>query len=152
MMSLRKISYFSVLIFNLFILCNCSTTANLYPVQGPLSEIKPLPIIEATVTGIAGNTGGISLVLPSGEKCKGKWSSAAGSSVQVGTVNLFSQYGSIFGTGFLVGNNPGMNRGEAIVIGENGTVIEIEFYTGSGTANGFGLGKDNNGNVYRVLF
>ena len=134
------------------VIIGCSTTANLYPVQGPMAQIKPIPVIKARVSGIMGNTGGISLVLPDGEKCDGKWSSAAGSSVNVGTVNLFSQYGSVFGTGFSVSNNPGVNRGEAIIIGEKGTVIEVEFYTGSGTANGFGLAKDNRGNIYKVLF
>ncbi len=88
--------------------CGCSTTANLYPVKGPLSEVKPLPVIRARVDGIMGN--------------------------------------------YTVGNKPGENRGQAIVIGERGTVIEVEFYTGSGTANGFGLAKDNKGNIYKVLF
>lgn len=45
-----------------------------------------------------------------------------------------------------------MNRGEAIIVGNKGTIIEVEFYTGSGTANGFGLAKDNHGNIYKVLF
>ncbi len=39
-----------------------------------------------------------------------------------------------------------------MIIGTRGTVIEVEFYTGSGTANGFGLAKDNKGNIYKVLF
>lgn len=130
----------------------CGTTANLYPVQGPLSERKPLPVIVAKVNGIMGNTGSISLTLPDGEACEGKWSSAAGVSASFGTVNLFSQYGSVFGSGFSVANQPGVNRGEAILVGEKGTVIEIEFYTGSGTANGFGLAKDNHANLFKVLF
>jgi hypothetical protein len=148
-MGISKVLAFFAIIFTVI---GCSTTANLYPVQGPLAQIKPISVIKAHVNGIMGNTGKISLVLPDGEKCEGRWSSAAGTSVNVGTVNLFSQYGSVFGTGFSVANNPGVNRGEAIIVGEKGTVIEVEFYTGSGTANGFGLAKDNHGNVYKVLF
>jgi len=130
----------------------CTTTASLYPVKGPLSEQKPLPVLTAHVDGFMGNTGSISLTMPDGELCKGKWSSAAGMAVGYGTVNLFSQYGSVFGSGFSVANQPGVNRGEAILVGNKGTIIEVEFYTGSGTANGFGLAKDNHGNIYKVLF
>jgi hypothetical protein len=134
------------------LLCGCSTTANLYPVKGPLSEVKPLPIIRARVTGIMGNSGGITLTMPDGETGKGQWSSAAGMSVTYGSGTLFSQYGSAYWSGYSVGNKPGENRGQAIVIGDRDTVIEVEFYTGSGTANGFGLAKDNKGNIYKVLF
>ena len=134
------------------LLCGCSTTANLYPVKGPLSLVKPLPIIQARVDGIMGNSGGISLTMPDGEICKGKWSSAAGMSVSYGSGTLFSQYGSTYWSGYSVSNKPGENRGQAIIIGDRGTVIEVEFYTGSGTANGFGLAKDNKENVYKVLF
>ena len=137
----------------LAVLCSgCSTTANLYPVKGPLSEVKPLPILKARVDGIMGNSGGISLTMPDGEVCKGQWSSAAGMSVTYGSGTLFSQYGSAYWSGYTVGNKPGENRGQAIIIGERDTVIDIEFYTGSGTANGFGLAKDNKGNIYKVLF
>lgn len=134
------------------VLCSCSTTANFYPVKGPLSEVKPLPIIRARVDGIMGNSGGITLTMPDGETCKGQWSSAAGMSISYGSGTLFSQYGSAYWSGYSVGNKPGENRGQAIVIGDRGTVIEVEFYTGSGTANGFGLAKDNKENIYKVLF
>lgn len=134
------------------LLVACSTTANLYPVEGPLSKRSPLPVIVAKADGIMGNTGNISLSMPDGEYCNGKWSSAAGVEVGVGTVNLFSQYGSIFGNATSIKNVPGVNRGEAILIGEKGTVMEVEFYTGSGTANGYGLAKDNKGNIYKLIF
>ena len=29
---------------------------------------------------------------------------------------------------------------------------QLQFYTGSGTANGSGVAKDNKGNVFKVLF
>ncbi len=99
-----------------------------------------------------GNSGGISLTMPDGEFCKGQWSSAAGMSVSYGSGSLFSQYGSAYWSGYTVSNKPGENRGQAMIVGARGTVIEVEFYTGSGTANGFGLAKDNKGNIYKVLF
>lgn len=148
----KKVYCFVSLGLILVALCGCSTTANLYPVKGPLSEIQPLPIIRARVDGIMGNSGGISLTMPDGEFCKGQWSSAAGMSVSYGSGSLFSQYGSAYWSGYTVSNKPGENRGQAMIVGARGTIIEVEFYTGSGTANGFGLAKDNKGNIYKVLF
>lgn len=132
--------------------CGCSTTANLYPVSGPLSEVKPLPVIKARASGILGNSGRLTLTMPDGEVCEGKWSSAAGTAVGVSSGSLFSQYGASYWSGYTVGTKAGENRGQAILVGSQGTVLEVEFYTGSGTANGFGLAKDNRGNIYRVLF
>ncbi len=39
-----------------------------------------------------------------------------------------------------------------MLIGDRGTVMQMEFFTGSGTANGTGVAKDNRGNTYKVLF
>jgi hypothetical protein len=39
-----------------------------------------------------------------------------------------------------------------MLLGTKGTSIEIEFLTGAGTAHGYGVAKDNHGNLFRVLF
>ncbi len=39
-----------------------------------------------------------------------------------------------------------------MLLGDQGTIIQVEFYTGSGSANGSGVAKDNNGNIFKVLF
>jgi hypothetical protein len=142
----------SMYLLSALLFLGCTTTANLYPVKGPLSEEHPSPVLVARVDGIMGNTGNITLAMPDGESCRGRWSSAAGMAVGYGNVHLFSQYGSVLGTGYSVGNVPGVNRGEAILFCDRGTKIEVEFYTGSGTANGYGLAKDTRGNLYKVLF
>ena len=142
------------------ILSVCSTTATLYPVVGPLSKQQPLPVLIAAVDGIMGNTGGISLSLPDGEHCTGKWSSIAPMSVGFSTSyasgsatsGMASVWTTVYGSGFWLGNLPGVNKGEAMVVGDRGTVIQVEFYTGSGTANGTGVAKDNKGNIFKVLF
>lgn len=141
-------------------LYGCSTTANLYPVSGPMSEIKPLPVITASVDGILGNTGNILLTLPSNEDCNGKWSSISPQFVSMTTSNanvslnsgLNSAWAKAYGNSFTVGNKPGINKGEAMLTCSKGTVIQVEFYTGSGTANGTGVAKDSNKNIYKVLF
>jgi hypothetical protein len=35
-----------------FLVAGCSTSVNLYPVQGPLASQKPLPVIVGTADGI----------------------------------------------------------------------------------------------------
>lgn len=150
----------SILIVVVISLVGCSTTASLFPVEGPLSQKQPLPVIVADVDGIMGSTGGISLTMPDGEYCTGKWSSIAPMSVGVSSVSasgttsngLASAWTSVYGSGVSVANVPGVNKGEAMLVGNRGTVIQVEFYTGSGTANGTGVAKDNKGNIFKVLF
>lgn len=149
----------ATLILALFI-AGCSTTATLYPVEGPLSKMQPLPVLTAIADGITGNTGNISLTLPNGEYCKGRWSSIAPMSVGYSaasasgsaTSGMSSVWATVYGSGFSVSNLRGVNKGEAMLVGDRGTVIHVEFYTGSGTANGSGVAKDNNGNIFKVLF
>jgi hypothetical protein len=143
-----------------FLCVGCSTTARLYPVEGPMSKQIPLPVLAANVEGILGNTGGITLTMPDGERCTGHWSSIAPQQVGFTSVaasglttsGLASAWTTAYGSGFSFSNAPGVNRGEAMLTGEKGTVLQVEFFTGSGTANGTGVAKDNHGNVFKVLF
>jgi hypothetical protein len=131
------------------LLGGCSTTANLYPIEGPLSKVLPLPTVVASVDGILGGTGNFNLTLPNGEKCEGKWSSAAPMQTSSGT--LFSTYGGIANF-VVIGPKPGVNRGEAFAACSGGTTIQAEFFTGSGTANGYGIARDSASNIYKMLF
>jgi hypothetical protein len=145
----------------LTLISGCATTATVYPIEGPISKISPLPVMKARVDGIMGNSGNISMTMPDGEACSGKWSSIAPQmemfSSQTGNAfvnsgNLSSAWATVYGSGFMAGNVPGVNKGEAVMVCDKGTVIQVEFYTGSGTANGTGVAKDNKGNVFKVLF
>lgn len=130
----------------------CSTTARLYPVEGPAATQAPVAVLEATVNGIAGNNGTLSFALPDGTPCTGEWSSAAGVQTSFGAGSLFSQYGAIYGTGYSITSGGGQNPGRAVALCTDSTRFDIEFVTGGGTANGFGFARDTRGNVYRVLF
>ncbi|RYH21138.1 MAG: hypothetical protein EON54_25805 [Alcaligenaceae bacterium] len=98
--------------------------------------------------------------MPDGEKLAGKWASIAPMSVGVGggvtnivaSSGLRSAWATAYGSGYSVRNVPGINRGEAMLVGTKGTSIQVEFFTGSGTASGTGVAKDNLGNTYKVLF
>lgn len=142
------------------ILAGCSTTAELFPVRGPLSTQIPVPVLHARVDGIMGNSGRIRLTLPDGEQCAGRWASVAptfsGTSAVHATGSTVTSNGSIwttvYGHSFVFGNVPGANKGQAVLTGTKGAIIEAEFLTGSGTANGYGVATDNRGNVFKVLF
>jgi hypothetical protein len=142
------------------LLAGCSTSAYLYPVSGPLSKQVPLPVLKATVDGIMGNTGNIYITLPSGEKLSGRWASMApmevgysyGSGSGYATNGMQSVWTQVYGSTFTVKNKAGVNKGEAFLTGSNGTSMQVEFYTGSGTANGTGVAKDSLGNVYKTIF
>lgn len=138
----------------------CSVAVTLYPVKGALAAQSPLPVLKAKAHGVTGNSGDIELVMPSGEKLKGRWSSLAPRQVSVsrfsGNTNITSgletAYAVVYGSGVTVSNVPGINKGTAFLTGERGTNMEVEFRTGSGTASGNGVAIDNRGNIYKVIF
>ncbi len=131
------------------IAARCTTTAELYPVKGPLTQETPVPVIVAAVNGITGNTGRINFTAGNGASCLGKWSSAA---PQYSSLTTIDGYGGPFGTAVTSGIVPGINRGHAFATCSDDARFNIEFVTGSGTANGYGIAEDTQGNVYRVLF
>lgn len=141
-------------------LSSCTVTASLYPVKGEFAKQSPLPVLKAKVHGVTGNAGDVELTMPSGEQLRGRWSSLAPQQVTAskfsGNVALnqgiTSAYGTVYGSGVSVSNVPGVNKGTAFLTGSQGTNMEVEFWTGSGTASGNGVAIDNRGNVYKVIF
>jgi hypothetical protein len=148
----------TVLLISSFLMA-CSTSVSLFPISGPYAQAKQIQPIIAKADGIMGNSGKISLTLPSGEACNGMWSSVAPTSasanVGMGSIalssNMANAWGTAYGTSFSIGNSATVNRGEAMLICDKGISIQIEFFTGSGTANGYGVAKDSSGNIYKVL-
>lgn len=132
--------------------CSISVPVNLYPVKGPLSEQQQKPVLTATAHDVQRNTGQFDVIMPNGEKCTGQWSSAAGVTLSHSTASLFSQYGTVTGFATSISNVPGVNRGQAMSFCPSGRTLEAEFVTGSGTANGYGIAKDSDGNIYKMLF
>ena len=155
-----NITLFIAIYAVLFSGCSLSVTAKLYPVKGPYSEQKPIPVVRAHVKDVQRNSGDVTLTLPDGELCSGSWSSLAPQQVSMTSITGHGQvtsgiqtaYATVYGTGFTVSNVPGVNRGTAYLVGNRGTTIEVEFFTGSGTASGNGVAIDNKGNVYKVIF
>jgi hypothetical protein len=130
----------------------CSLTATMLPVEGPLSVARPVPTLQVKVRGIMSNNGSLSFAMPDGEACAGRWSSAAGVAVAFGSASLLSQYGSTYISGYSLTAGGGQNPGQALVTCNRGRTFQLEFVTGANTAHGYGIGKDNQDNLYRFVF
>lgn len=137
-------------------LYGCSTTAHLYPTEGPMADINPKPVLKAKVKGIMGDSGSILLTMQDGEVCEGRWSviapKAAGYSSGSGMLTDGTSLLTGTGSATDIGHSERINNGEAYLSCDKGTFIEISFRVGSGTASGNGVAKDNKGNKYKVIF
>lgn len=129
-----------------------SANVSLFPTAGPLKNARPAPVLTAVAENVVSNSGPFRLTYPDGDVCEGRWSSLAPQMISVGWGSIFSKYGAIAGVSSSVTNLPGVNRGEAMAICKSGNQLQVEFYTGSGTANGVGVAKDDQGNVFKMLF
>lgn len=130
----------------------CSLHATMVPVDGPMSEQRPVPVLDVEVNGIMGNSGDLSFTIPGGEFCEGRWSSAAGTSVTVASSTLLTEYGPAYISGYSLSTDGGQNPGAALAVCDSGRSLQLDFVTGAGTAHGFGIGEDNEGNIYRFVF
>ena len=131
------------------LLVGCAAkTAMMMPVAGPLSERRPVPVLTVRIGG-TGYSGNLSFEMPDGDQCEGRWASAGGSGTTI-TTGLLGEFGPIYLASMSVGE--GQNPGQALIACNTGRTMEIEFVTGAGTASGFGIGKDNEDNIYRLVF
>src|SRR5215470_8227374 len=101
----------SVIVGATVLTAGCALNATMVPVSGPLSELKPVPVVKVRADGILGNSGKITLVLPPDDPCEGRWASAAGQDVTVAAGSLISQYGSSYLSGYSVSTGKGQNPG-----------------------------------------
>ena len=144
---MKKILTIFLSIISLTLITSCGATLDFYPVEGPLSSQIPVRVIKAKATNVISNSGKISLTLEDGEYCEGRWSSTAGHGSS-NNRSLLLDYGQELG----LSTRGNENRGYAMLLGTKGTIIDLEFINGAGTAHGFGIAKDNKGNIFKVLF
>jgi hypothetical protein len=137
-----------LLLILLVVLTSCSVGLDLFPVRGPLAESGNYKVIKAKALNVTSNSGKCYATLSDGEYCKGRWSSTSGVRGSYNNHSLMVDYGQEIGL-HPRGNE---NRGYAMLVGDKGTSLEIEFLTGAGTAHGFGIAKDSKGNIYKVIF
>lgn len=132
----------------------CSVKAMMIPVEGPFSQMTPVPVVQAIADGIWGNAGNLTFTMPDGDACRGRWASLAGAGeTTITSGSLISQYGTVVGisTAQTVGGS-GSNPGKALVTCRSGRLVEVEFMTGAGTGHGYGVAKDNQNNIFKFVF
>jgi hypothetical protein len=146
----------------LFLLSICIISAcvsgfgqKLYPVQGPAAEQTPPPAFAARLTGT--NSGNITLVQSNGETFIGRWAIVRPSFVdpdQPGTPagdppqpNLAAAWDVVYGQGYFLANVLGEPIGQAIVTGNQGTVLQLEFFN-----QHKGVAMDNKSNIYKIVW
>jgi len=114
-------------------------------VDGPLAGSR----IQASFTYDGTGTGEMRLFMPSGEVCKGRYLSNRWQGE--GMLFDLSWWAHYFGSSF----DPAfMQYGRGYLTGDYGRAIQLEYFTGfKGLKTyGFGLGIDNEGNVYKIIF
>lgn len=151
------------------LISGCATTARVYPIEGPLAA-NPV-VLKATYSYWGTGSGKIRLTMPDGELCEGEYTTVSDgftvSSTSSGGASLntnggvattrgagvftVDQYASYWGSTYVSGMK-NKQCGQATLIGNKGTIMQIEYFTDTWTAHGFGLAKDNKGNIYKVHF
>jgi hypothetical protein len=149
-MKVRALSLVAVLL--VLPTAGCALTATIVPVEGPLSELQPVPVIHATIGGVATGRGTISFAMPDGETCQGEWGVDAGQ-ITGGTTGLLAEYGPMYLDGYTGTGAQDVIPGQALALCSKGRSVQLEFIrVPDGMAHVFGVGKDSRGNIYRVAF
>jgi hypothetical protein len=144
-------------VFALLLLCagimsGCHVTGRLYPVQGPLASLTAPPIMTARLNE---NPSSVSLTLANGEQFKGPLNvlhpsssnlNPAGAPPALPQPNLAFAWDTVYGQGFFVAKVLGNQLGQAVLSGNQGTVVQVEIALARGVA------IDNKGNVYKIVF
>jgi hypothetical protein len=142
------------------LMLGCSGTARLYPVHGPLSAQTPLPVFPGKLSGWV-NAGNISFAMSDGEVCKGRWTRVGAVNAPNGaatanipaTNGMASVWDAIYGSGFYVSHILGSEwYGQAVVTGDRGTILKVEFYSWGKRTQPIGVAKDNKDNIYKMVF
>ncbi|AQS41341.1 MAG: Hypothetical protein BHV28_06380 [Candidatus Tokpelaia hoelldobleri] len=130
-------------------LSGCLTKeVHLYPIS---DEGMSTHLIRLRASGLEGASGALTGTLPNGVVCHGKWASTVSTSNEImahyksnarnGLATMLTQRRSVV---------PKINPGQAFLSCSDGTMIDIEFVTGT-AKGGYGEARDNKGNVYRVI-
>lgn len=148
------------------IMFGCTYTMRLYPVQGPLSAQRPLPVFVGKLS-VGSTSGDISVVLGNGELCKGRWAqvprpqpSKPGTTAAATTANdMTAIWDTVYGQGFYVSHVLGTRLyAQALLSGNQGTVMNVEMYQPERehaediAASIKGVAKDNKDNIYKITF
>lgn len=130
----------------LLALTGCSATLHLYPIEGPLAERQPAPVLRVHARGISSGT--LDLTLPDGEHCLGPWTPVLPGSP---ATDLAPVWDEVYGPGFHRAHILGAaNLGRAILRGPGDTTVTLEFFKDTPKEAPLqGVARDNRGNRYK---
>lgn len=137
----------------------------LFPVQGPLSAETPVPAynIKIAMSGVGSLSHKLSVALADGEVVSGEYTvvkTVTSADTQVpGTEasyppqpNLAFAWDSVYGPGYFVAKILGGQLWQAVLKGDRGTVLQVEFLEIARPTNrSYGVAIDNKGNVYKLV-
>lgn len=144
-MKIKRLIIFAGL---LLLLSGCGRPAGLYPVEGPLTQSGQEEKIALTFgANRFSSHGKMEVTLADGEICEGEYNILpAGRTAEIFSFSLYAKH---FGSGLA----PQEARyGQAMLTGDKGTVFQAEFYLVRGGKRGYGLARDNKGNLYKLIW
>ncbi|MFO1485390.1 MAG: hypothetical protein U1F71_18660 [Verrucomicrobiaceae bacterium] len=131
---------------------SCSISVTAIPVSGPS---KGAGAMVAKFIWANSNSGKVTATMPWGEKCSGRYATgnASGSMAwKVGEMQFSKVSESTFGEfESRVASMGNVHVGKALLIGEQGTVVDV-IYAATSMTHGFGEAKDSRGNFYKIIF
>ena len=130
-----------------FLLLGCLVPMHLYPIRA--GSTQPVLHGHASI-----NT--VTFTLPSGEVCKGRWTRVTPNTPASTDpdADLRALWDEVYGPGFYLSQVLGsVNHGQALLLGDRGTRLRVEFY--QGTVKGsplLGVGRDGQGTAYKLTY
>jgi hypothetical protein len=161
------------LVLALFVICiisGCHGYGHLYPVQGPLASMSPVPTYTFNITYPGSpkydrnQAGQVSMVLQDGEAFSGPWQMAYDKSGNAGAAkpesdSIAAAWDAVYGQSFYVAHILGASRvAHTALTGTQGTVLQIEWWDQSSAGDGTtivgtkGIGRDSKGNIYKLVW
>jgi hypothetical protein len=130
-----------VLLLIVVVLVSGCATANLYPVQGPLSARTPPPTYKVRMD----NLNIVTFKLGTGDLCSGMWSNLPKEDPT--SHDLSAEWDLVYGKGFFLTKVLGnIGLGRAMLTCTKGATVNVEFTSDKGVA------KDSNGDVFKLTF
>jgi hypothetical protein len=133
-------------------LSSCVLTARAYPVAGP--AVKAKSILTAKFTWAGGGTGKVTVKMPDGEICEGRYATVVGGiiSPEMAAIGANSTV-AVSSASVSTGDIRGLQTSRAMLAGDRGTIMEFEGYTsGANPTHGFGIAKDDKGSVWKIIW
>jgi hypothetical protein len=130
----------ALLLFAALLASGCAA-GHLYPVRGPLSARVPPPIYKVGMD----NGDSMSTTLGDGEVCRGTWLDVVQEDPTAR--DMSAEWDAVYGEGFFLANVWGhIGIARATLTCPKGATVKVEFNSTKG------VGKDNNGDVFKLTF